>query len=189
MSQIQKFQQLRSINSSNKYRFHDWIKTYHLEPNNVPISLIFTKSDLNYNEEGLQSVLNYAKSQGWLHAITSSKSGENVDKSFETLIGEAMKKKYNIDEFDDDFRNSFISEDFNESDYEQNSNKLTTSKSKFSKMNQMYLNSSDNKIENEKNSNRSSISVLNKDRNDTHEHLNEEKSFFGKVLIFCCLNV
>ena len=82
-------------------KFHDCIKTYHSEPESVPIALVFTKIDLGYKNEDLLKMETYAKENGWQINKTSSKTNTNVEKAFEELTTSALKIKYNVLEYSD----------------------------------------------------------------------------------------
>lgn len=70
-------------------RFHEWIKTYHHEPDVVPIASFITKIDIDLapdSAEKLKKIEDFCKLKGWIFEKTSAKMNINVQESFEKLI-------------------------------------------------------------------------------------------------------
>lgn len=79
---------------------------YHSEPESSVRSIIVTKIDIEHDQNDVLKIKAFARRNNWQFHLTSAKNCVNVDEAFEKLIKETLKKKYMI--------NNGEEEDFND---------------------------------------------------------------------------
>lgn len=77
-------------------RFHSWIKTYHEDPENVPIAGFLTKIDIPHHHSVDLQFMDYCKMKGWGMEKTSAKQDVNVQDSFFQIIKSVLKQKFGL---------------------------------------------------------------------------------------------
>ena len=83
-------------------KFNQWIKTYHHDPDVVPIAGFITKIDIEkpHHKQAINKMQDYCAKNSWNFEKTSAKMNINVQESFERLIKKTLEVKYSVHDYE-----------------------------------------------------------------------------------------